>query len=272
MDTCKGIEGKTIVFTGKISKPRYEFQELVKKHGGIAGSDVSRNTDYLVVGEKPGSKLMRATMYGVKTISEQGFLDLLEPLKEEEEEIPATPEELKEFESHIVTLTCIWCHNEYRQWDTLPNLETCPVCEIFSHPLCPHCKNDPTYVEDYNLYHCMLCGTWFKAPYSVHARKTKHLCYFVETRRTEEGVHKACRACGKPLFLSYKDNETDEELKEHYRMAPFIVQQWREEEKEMGKARKKEEEKKRQEEEALKLLNSLTSEELTQLGEQLNAS
>jgi len=285
MDTCKGIEGKTIVFTGKISKPRYEFQELVKRHGGIAGSDVSGNTDYLVVGEKPGSKLARATMFGVKTISEQDFLNLLGPL---EEEAPATSEDQMEAayryrtkiitingfldHPHLIILECSWCGKSYQQWDDLPNYETCPVCEMFYYPLCPHCKNVPLFVEDYNLYHCMLCSTWFKAPYSFHARKTKHLCYFVETRRTEEGVHKECRACGKPLFLSYKDNETDEELKEHYRMAPFIVQQWREEEKEREEARKKEEEKRRQEEEALKLLNSLTSQELAQLEEQLNAN
>lgn len=71
------IQGKTIVFTGKISKPRHEFQRLVEEHGGIAGSDVSSHTDYLVVGEKPGSKLARADMLGIKIITEERFMELL---------------------------------------------------------------------------------------------------------------------------------------------------------------------------------------------------
>jgi len=80
-----GIQGKVIVFTGKISKPRHEFQRLVEEHGGVAGSDVSSNTNYLVVGEKPGSKLFRANMLNIPTITEEEFLKLLE-------EEPAKPQ------------------------------------------------------------------------------------------------------------------------------------------------------------------------------------
>ena len=71
------IEGKTIVFTGKISQPRHAFQAMVEDHGGIAGGDITKSTDYLVVGEKPGSKLVRATMLGIPTITEDQFLKLL---------------------------------------------------------------------------------------------------------------------------------------------------------------------------------------------------
>ena len=62
------IQGKTIVFTGKISKPRHEFQRLVEEHGGINGLSVTRSTDYLVVGEKPGSKLFAATSLGITLV------------------------------------------------------------------------------------------------------------------------------------------------------------------------------------------------------------
>lgn len=81
------IEGKVIVFTGRISRPRHEFQRMVGEHGGIAGSDVSRSTDYLVVGEKPGSKLFRAISLGIPSISEEEFLKLLEeePTQKQEE-------------------------------------------------------------------------------------------------------------------------------------------------------------------------------------------
>ena len=74
------IQGKTIVFTGKISQPRHEFQRMVEEHGGIAGGDVSKSTDYLVVGEKPGSKLFKAASLGIQTISEDEFLKLLEEI------------------------------------------------------------------------------------------------------------------------------------------------------------------------------------------------
>lgn len=83
-----GIQGKVVVFTGKISKPRHEFQQMVEEHGGIAGSDVTSKTDYLVVGEKPGSKLFRAASLGIKTISEDEFLKLLE----EDEQATPKPE------------------------------------------------------------------------------------------------------------------------------------------------------------------------------------
>lgn len=125
------IQGKTVVFTGKISKPRHEFQAMVEAHGGIAGPDVTKNTDYLVVGEKPGTKLVRASMLGIPTISEEDFLKLLEE-PETEQETPLSPEELRELKSHLVTSVCNSCGKEYEQWDSIPNCHTCPVCEILS--------------------------------------------------------------------------------------------------------------------------------------------
>jgi len=249
------IEGKTIVFTGKISRPRYEFQDLVRQHGGLPSSSISRNTDYLVVGEKPGSKLAAAAALGILTITEEGFLSLLSPPVEEE---PLTLEKLSEINSHIVTLTCQSCRRNYRQWDTLPNTETCPICGILlPAPLCPHCGNAPTYVEDYSLYTCMLCGTWFKAPYSIHTRHTKHLCFFQPTKQTSGGVYKTCLGCGNRVFLT---NEDLAYIKSLYEKAPTLVQLWKEEEMEQEK-----------EKEAVKFIQSLTEEQIEQLKEELNA-
>ena len=244
------IQGKVVVFTGKISKPRHEFQALVEEHGGIAGPDVSKNTDYLVVGEKPGSKLMRATTLGIPRISEEEFLKLLSQGKETDE-TPLTSEELAELEKHIVTLTCSNCNKTYKQWDTLPNYETCPICEILSPiPLCPHCNNEPTFVTDFNLYHCMLCGTWFKAPCSIHARHTKHLHLWAITK----GLTKIC-PCGASITLS---NEDVGEGKSKYEKAPSLVKKWTEESMAFGKIRK-------EEEEAFKFIESLTPEQITYL-------
>ncbi|MEJ5285333.1 MAG: NAD-dependent DNA ligase LigA [Brevinematales bacterium] len=72
------IKGKKIVFTGKAETfTREGFEELVRKYGGIPSDSVSKNTDYLVVGENPGSKLEKAKSVGVKILSEQEFLELL---------------------------------------------------------------------------------------------------------------------------------------------------------------------------------------------------
>ncbi len=72
------ISGNSFVFTGTLSKPRGYFKELVEKKGGIVRSSISKNLDYLVVGDNPGSKLNRAESLGVKIINERELLKLLE--------------------------------------------------------------------------------------------------------------------------------------------------------------------------------------------------
>ncbi len=72
------IAGKSFVFTGTLSKPREYFKELVEKKGGIVRNSVSKNLDYLVVGENPGSKLRKAEQLGVKIIGEKELMELLE--------------------------------------------------------------------------------------------------------------------------------------------------------------------------------------------------
>jgi len=63
--------GKTFVVTGKLEKyTRDEIHALVEKHGGKTSSSVSKNTDYLVAGEKAGSKLAKAQSLGVEVLSE----------------------------------------------------------------------------------------------------------------------------------------------------------------------------------------------------------
>ena len=68
------LEGQTLVVTGTLKKyTRDEIEELITRHGGHAASSVSKNTDYLVAGEKAGSKLAKAESLGVKVISEDEF-------------------------------------------------------------------------------------------------------------------------------------------------------------------------------------------------------
>ncbi len=72
------LEGKTFVVTGTLQKyTRDEIHTLIERHGGRAASSVSKNTDYLVAGEKAGSKLSKAEQLGVPVLDEAGFDALL---------------------------------------------------------------------------------------------------------------------------------------------------------------------------------------------------
>ncbi|REC62374.1 DNA ligase (NAD(+)) LigA [Chryseobacterium pennae] len=74
------LEAKTFLFTGKLSLfTREAAEEMVEKHGGKNISAVSKNLNYLVVGEKAGSKLKKAQDIGtIEILDEQQFLDLIE--------------------------------------------------------------------------------------------------------------------------------------------------------------------------------------------------
>jgi len=69
---------KVFVVTGKLSMyTRDEIHEMIKNMGGKASSSISNKTDYLVAGEKAGSKLAKAESLGVKILSEEEFRDML---------------------------------------------------------------------------------------------------------------------------------------------------------------------------------------------------
>ncbi|NCO35817.1 MAG: NAD-dependent DNA ligase LigA [Armatimonadetes bacterium] len=68
------ILGKTFVFTGALSSfDRKEAEFLVNRLGGKASSNVSRKTDYVVVGDSPGSKHDKAVELGITILSEEQF-------------------------------------------------------------------------------------------------------------------------------------------------------------------------------------------------------
>lgn len=72
------LEGKTLVVTGTLTRySREQIEELIARHGGRAASSVSKNTDYLVAGEKAGSKLEKARSLGVAVLTEAEFEALL---------------------------------------------------------------------------------------------------------------------------------------------------------------------------------------------------
>jgi DNA ligase (NAD+) len=74
------LTGKTFVITGTLAGfSREEAKARIQALGGKVTATVSKNTDYLVVGENPGSKLDQARKLGVETLDESGFTALLRP-------------------------------------------------------------------------------------------------------------------------------------------------------------------------------------------------
>jgi len=71
------LEVLTFVITGTLPKARKEVEELIESMGGHASGSVSKSTNYLVVGEEPGSKLDKAKALGVKTISYEELLKMI---------------------------------------------------------------------------------------------------------------------------------------------------------------------------------------------------
>jgi DNA ligase (NAD+) len=67
----------TFVVTGTLKNySREKIEEKIRLLGGRVSSSVSRNTDYLLLGESPGSKLEDARKLGVKIISEAEFEEM----------------------------------------------------------------------------------------------------------------------------------------------------------------------------------------------------
>src|SRR5215469_5093357 len=71
------LAGTTWVITGTLTEPREAFAELIRQNGGRLGSNVTRKTDYLLVGEAAGSKLDKARTLGVKPINESEFREMI---------------------------------------------------------------------------------------------------------------------------------------------------------------------------------------------------
>jgi len=64
------LKGKTFVISGTLSQPRNYFKKLIEDAGGKVSGSISAKTDYLLAGEKAGSKLDKAEKLGVTIIDE----------------------------------------------------------------------------------------------------------------------------------------------------------------------------------------------------------
>ena len=76
---ARTLEGLTVVVTGGLQAyTRDSVKEAIISRGGKASGSVSKKTDYVVVGDNPGSKAEKAEQLGVPVLDEAGFKALLE--------------------------------------------------------------------------------------------------------------------------------------------------------------------------------------------------
>ena len=69
------LSGKTIVVTGTLENfSRPDVEQVIKTAGGRVATSVSSKTDFVIVGESPGSKLDMALDLGVEVIDESEFI------------------------------------------------------------------------------------------------------------------------------------------------------------------------------------------------------
>jgi DNA ligase (NAD+) len=75
------LTGKTFVLTGTLSlMTRDEAKDKIQSLGGKVTGSVSKKTNFVIFGEKAGSKLAKAQQLGVETLDEEQFSDLLTDL------------------------------------------------------------------------------------------------------------------------------------------------------------------------------------------------
>ena len=72
------LAGKTFVVTGTLENlSRSQIEQIIKENGGKVSSSVSKNTDYVLAGSEPGSKIDKANQLGIEIINEQQFLKMI---------------------------------------------------------------------------------------------------------------------------------------------------------------------------------------------------
>lgn len=71
------FKGKRFVLTGSLSQPREEVTKRIESLGGISSGSVSKKTDFVIVGDEPGSKYDKAVSLGVRIVEEDELDSLL---------------------------------------------------------------------------------------------------------------------------------------------------------------------------------------------------
>jgi len=78
------LVGRTFVFTGSLDRyNRQQVQTLIERLGARAVSSVSKKLDYVVLGKDPGSKYEKARKLGLRILTEEEFLKIIQDFSAE---------------------------------------------------------------------------------------------------------------------------------------------------------------------------------------------
>ncbi|MGE4293695.1 MAG: NAD-dependent DNA ligase LigA [Desulfovibrio sp.] len=80
------LAGKRFLFTGGLPIARGQAEKLVEERGGIVAGSISKKLDYVVAGEKAGSKLEKARQFGLNILDYEAFMTLLGMGEQDEKE------------------------------------------------------------------------------------------------------------------------------------------------------------------------------------------
>jgi len=173
------VKDKTFMFTGTLSITRDSAREVVKELGGIPGSSITRETDYLVCGDDQvgkSNKWERAGILGITRVDEDYFWELVKEARKAE--VPEEVVHLSQEELETGNIT-----DEH--WEEISKLEvrimTTDQFERLLRSLAPSYENPEKVVKlvkEYNLEllsptTCKFCGETI--PYSIHTKKTYSL-------------------------------------------------------------------------------------------------
>jgi DNA ligase (NAD+) len=74
----KKLAGKTFVITGTLENySRDDVKNMIKAEGGKVSSSVSKNTDFIIAGKKPGSKYEKGVELNIRVLGEEEFKEMI---------------------------------------------------------------------------------------------------------------------------------------------------------------------------------------------------
>lgn len=215
-------EGKVFMFTGALSIPRWQAQNLVIEAGGIPGASVCSSTDYLVVGDRPGSKLSKAEGLGVTILTESEFRAMIESGKDIDgedwsniQDIVRTEDLLSALEK-LMKKTSYWDSNimegliiQYPDITLMPESK-CPFCgQVIPYSI--HTKDTVSTPKD--TYYCFNCRNYSDQP------SHNHCWVLTEFKGTEaEPLVLACIVCSEMRFATEPEYK---EIRDHYRAKDY---------------------------------------------------
>lgn len=234
------VAGKTFMFTGTLSVPRHEAQSIVEELGGIAGSSITKETDYLVCGPDQvgkSNKWEKAGLLGITRVDEDYFWDLVKEARAKLPEEEVLLKELENFDSisvekwkyvfsqnpnlKILTEYGLFCL--FHKDDIIEEERQYPPIESMSYyskenlekwlgsngtklelesRICPYCSYEILYSIDSTYWYCFKCSLFSSAGQELG----RHACVNWEKfLDTELGFYENCKVCGSVKFVAYSE-------------------------------------------------------------------